>query len=584
MEAVPACTPWFGCLCTPIGAAHEADTPSKSVPAAQPAKTLLESKSYDKWVDDHEKRTETTAVWQGGMYFVVHPTVFMPNITQYFMKHGDRFYPKGGSMLDVGTGCGVVAIHAARAGVKYVLATDIVPASPACVLENAQQNGVADKVESRLSDVFSGIRSDEKFDVIFWNYPFIIDTSARHYDELSDVERGIRDPGQEHLRTYCKEASEFLKPGGRLFVSYSKTLGDWGSFLAILEETGWTPRTFADLSEDGPHQVQLYELIKHEGQAKTKEENQSLMPMLAVFLAFAAGMCIPSQSGVNASLRRDLSSPFATSCVSFTVGFLVITTLAVLQRPVIPSKADVLSTLREVPWYGYLGSCLGPVYVTTAILLVEQLGFAALQLSIICGQLTTALLIDATGFLGVPKRQPTFLRCISLVVLSVGVALTLSFNDTALAWWHVLIYCGIAVCAGSAFPLQAILNAVLARHFRSPLRATSVSFFGGSLLMAIASAIFHIAGYTVDLGFQTVQPWMFLGGMCGSLSVFAHVFGIPKLGAAAFTCIFIASQVVTAMLYDAFGAFSMEPRPTEVRRVAGAVLAVGAALLYQWKK
>eukprot|EP00931_Biecheleriopsis_adriatica_P073938 TRINITY_DN48138_c0_g1_i1.p1 TRINITY_DN48138_c0_g1~~TRINITY_DN48138_c0_g1_i1.p1 ORF type:complete len:619 (-),score=105.07 TRINITY_DN48138_c0_g1_i1:7-1809(-) len=593
---------FLDCLCTPIGAAHSGTLPGQDKPQAastprgsgkglfastmnaQPARTLLESKAkYDKYVEDHKKRTEVICVEQGGLMFVVHPTIFMPNISHHFMKLGDSIYPKGGTMLDVGSGCGVIAVHAAVSGVNHVLATDIVPASPACILENAQQHGVAAKVEGRISDVFSGIRSDEKFDVIFWNYPFISDMSSREYDELSDVERGIRDPGQGHLKTYCEEASQFLNPGGRLFVSYSKTMGDWDRFLEIMQETGWSADMFADFSEDGP-QVQLYELRRLETKTPAPKEESQFKSVLAVILAFAAGMCIPSQSGVNASLRRDMNSPFATACVSFTVGFLVITTLAVLQHPAIPKKVDILSALSEVPWYAYLGSCLGPVYVTTAILLVERLGFAALQLSVICGQLTTALLIDATGFLGVPKRKPTILRCISLLVLTAGVALTLSFNDTTLEWWNIVLLCVIALCSGSAFPLQAILNAVLAKHLRSPLRATSVSFFGGSLLMAISAGAFHFVGYTVDLSFKTVQPWMFLGGMCGSVSVFAHVFGIPKLGAAAFTCVFIAAQVVTAMTYDAAGAFSMEPRPTELRRVAGAVLAVGAAVLYQLKK
>eukprot|EP00931_Biecheleriopsis_adriatica_P021110 TRINITY_DN1389_c0_g1_i12.p1 TRINITY_DN1389_c0_g1~~TRINITY_DN1389_c0_g1_i12.p1 ORF type:complete len:545 (+),score=117.52 TRINITY_DN1389_c0_g1_i12:81-1637(+) len=518
------------------------------------------------------------------MKFIVHPTVFLPNISYHFMKIGLRFYPQGGSLLDIGSGCGVIAVHAAVfGGVQRALATDIVPAAPACITENARLHGVGDKVEGRVSDVFSTIRPEEKFDVIFWNYPFIPDGTDRDYSELTDVERGIRDPGQEHLRTYCQQASTFLNPNGRLFVSYSRTMGDWKAFLAIMKETGWTADEFADLSAEGP-QVQLFELSRSKPAKSLKTQAAGV---LAVFLAAAAGVCIPSQSGINASLRREvLKSPFATAFVSFTVGFLATSILALLHRPVFPKRVDIISTFRAVPWYAYLGSCLGPVYVVTAILLVEQLGFAAMQLCIICGQLTTALIIDATGCLGVPKRKPTVLRCIGLLALAAGCGLTLNFDVSALEWWRLALYCLIAACSGSAFPLQAILNAVLAKHFLSPLRATSVSFFGGSLLMAIASSLFTFAGYTIDLdlSLQTNQAWMFLGGLCGTVSVIAHVVGIPKLGAAAFTCIFIASQVVTAMLYDAFGAFSLEPRQPEARRLAGAVLAVCAAILYQLKK
>eukprot|EP00931_Biecheleriopsis_adriatica_P024900 TRINITY_DN15407_c1_g1_i1.p1 TRINITY_DN15407_c1_g1~~TRINITY_DN15407_c1_g1_i1.p1 ORF type:complete len:249 (-),score=54.66 TRINITY_DN15407_c1_g1_i1:20-766(-) len=224
--------------------------------------TLLESKAkYDKWVEDHAERKVTKEVEQGGMKFVVYPTVFLPNISYHFMKLGEGFYPKGGSMLDLGSGCGVIAVHAAVQGVERVLATDIVAAAPACIEENAFIHGVADKVEGRVSDVFSAVLPSEKFDVIFWNYPFIPDGTERDYSELTDVERGIRDPGQEHLRRYCKEASTFLKPAGRLFVTYSHTMGDWRTFLEIMQETGWSASVFADLSKDGP-QVQLYELSR----------------------------------------------------------------------------------------------------------------------------------------------------------------------------------------------------------------------------------------------------------------------------------------------------------------------------------
>eukprot|EP00931_Biecheleriopsis_adriatica_P024899 TRINITY_DN15407_c0_g1_i3.p1 TRINITY_DN15407_c0_g1~~TRINITY_DN15407_c0_g1_i3.p1 ORF type:complete len:645 (+),score=130.80 TRINITY_DN15407_c0_g1_i3:104-1936(+) len=164
-------------------------------------------------------------------------------------------------MLDIGSGCGVMAIHAAICGVEHVVATDIVEAAPVCIQENAQRHGVSEKVEGRVSDVFSKIRPSEKFDVIFWNYPFVPDGTSRDYSELTDVERGIRDPGQDHLRTYCKEASNFLKPNGRLFVTFSQSMGDWAAFHGVMQETGWGAKVFADLSEDGP-QVQLYELSR----------------------------------------------------------------------------------------------------------------------------------------------------------------------------------------------------------------------------------------------------------------------------------------------------------------------------------
>merc|ERR1711865_691476 len=85
------------------------------------------------------------------------------------------------------------------------------------------------------------------------------DMTSRDFSQLSDIERGIRDPGQGCLRRYCNEARQFLNPGGKLFVSYSPTMGDWPAFCKIMEETGWDANVFAEWPETG-FQAKLYEL------------------------------------------------------------------------------------------------------------------------------------------------------------------------------------------------------------------------------------------------------------------------------------------------------------------------------------
>lgn len=212
---------------------------------------------YNQWVEDNTKRGGTV-VTQGGMHFKVHADVFAPNITELLMEMTPSFYPENGRLLEIGSGCGLLAIHAVKCGgVKSAMATDIVAACKANIEENARDHGVADKVEAVISDVFSDVSDENTFDAIFWNYPFIPDHSGREYDELGDIERGIRDPGQQHLKTYCSQARKHLKPGGKLYVSYSQTMGDWPAFSAIMKETEWNPTLFADFSAKGP-QVQLW--------------------------------------------------------------------------------------------------------------------------------------------------------------------------------------------------------------------------------------------------------------------------------------------------------------------------------------
>jgi ribosomal protein L11 methyltransferase len=58
------------------------------------------------------------------------------------LRRRDAF-ARGGSVLDIGTGSGILAIAAARLGARRVLARDIDPAAVAVARENARANGVA---------------------------------------------------------------------------------------------------------------------------------------------------------------------------------------------------------------------------------------------------------------------------------------------------------------------------------------------------------------------------------------------------------------------------------------------------------
>ncbi len=77
----------------------------------------------------------------------------------------------GKTVLDLGTGSGIIALHAARLGAAKVIATDIEPKAIACAQENARRLGLQSIVETRLVSLkdpsaFSVIKPEEVFDVI----------------------------------------------------------------------------------------------------------------------------------------------------------------------------------------------------------------------------------------------------------------------------------------------------------------------------------------------------------------------------------------------------------------------------------
>ena len=109
--------------------------------------------------------------------------------------------------LDLGTGCGIVALHLALRGA--VVATDISERALALARANARLNALDDRIEFRRGDLFVPV-AGERFDLILSNPPFVItprdaDTPVYEYrdggrtgDELAaDVVRHA----PEHLNT-----------------------------------------------------------------------------------------------------------------------------------------------------------------------------------------------------------------------------------------------------------------------------------------------------------------------------------------------------------------------------------------------
>lgn len=145
-----------------------------------------------------------------GKKFVVFKNVFWafydnPLLPNFTVNAGD-------TVLDVGTGTGVIAIFAAYKGAGKVIAVDLNPAAVACAKENVRRHGFGKIIEVRLSNVFSAIKPTEKFNVIAANLPFRIKPAK----DL--VEASMWDTGFRVHKAFFKGVSKHLKPNGRIFL------------------------------------------------------------------------------------------------------------------------------------------------------------------------------------------------------------------------------------------------------------------------------------------------------------------------------------------------------------------------------
>ena len=133
----------------------------------------------------------------------------------------------GGSVLDLGTGCGVVAIMLARAlghlDVHRVVATDISERALSFARANAQLNGLHGVIEFRQGDLFAPV-AGERFDLIASNPPFVITPRVPGDDRARYEYRDAGLVGDALAERVVREAPNYLAEGGSLIC-----LANWES-------------------------------------------------------------------------------------------------------------------------------------------------------------------------------------------------------------------------------------------------------------------------------------------------------------------------------------------------------------------
>lgn len=161
-------------------------------------------------------------------------------------------FPVGGSFLEVGCGAGVTAVGAATKGCTRVVATDISAAAVENTRLNAARYEVSDRIELHRGDMFDGLGPEDRFDLIFWNSPFIDPgTAVRpvHDDMRESLRRAVFDPGYRAHERYITGAGARLTANGRLLLGFSN-LGDQDTLHRLAAGAGYrisTLRTSGEL-------------------------------------------------------------------------------------------------------------------------------------------------------------------------------------------------------------------------------------------------------------------------------------------------------------------------------------------------
>jgi release factor glutamine methyltransferase len=173
-----------------------------------------------------------------------------------FCRH---LHPRPGErVLEIGTGIGLAAVQAARAG-AHVIATDVVEAAVRCARENATLNGVADRVDVRLGDAFEPVRG-LVFDLICTSPPQMPTPPDRERtDALAAADNGGPD-GFRLLDRVIAGAPAHLRPGGRLVFTLFGFLGI-KTALGKLADVGLEPSILGQETQAFPRIG--YERLEH---------------------------------------------------------------------------------------------------------------------------------------------------------------------------------------------------------------------------------------------------------------------------------------------------------------------------------
>jgi len=168
-----------------------------------------------------------------GITIVVYPNVFSPKYftdTKWFATKVAEIVGKK-TLLEVGTGCGFIALFAALNG-AHVEATDINPDAVANTKENFARYDFL--VPVYLGDMFETVPPNNKYDVIFWNHPF---NNGDDPGETLLLKAGF-DYHYDSLRKYVSQAHLHLATGGRLLLG-SGIFADKKEIQAIAKEHGY---------------------------------------------------------------------------------------------------------------------------------------------------------------------------------------------------------------------------------------------------------------------------------------------------------------------------------------------------------
>ena len=140
-----------------------------------------------------------------------------------------------------------------------------------------------------------------------------------------------------------------------------------------------------------------------------------------------------------------------------------------------------------------------------------------------------------------------------------------------------LLFILMALALGAILPMQAAINARLAKTAGSPVMAAFISFAVGTLALMI---FLLITGQFQFKFISSTSPWwLWTGGILGTFFVAGIVVLLPRLGVVLSFSLVLAGQMFAAILFDQFGLLGLAVREISPGKIIGAILLIVGVVL-----
>jgi transporter family-2 protein len=271
--------------------------------------------------------------------------------------------------------------------------------------------------------------------------------------------------------------------------------------------------------------------------------------VLGLVAALVVGVSVGVQARINGALGGRLHDGVAAAVISNSTA-LTLLSLALLVAPAGRAGLRVVAgKLRGGKLYAWecLGGIGGAFLVASQGLAAGALGVAVFTVAVVAGQSGGGLLVDRSGIAPGGRRSVTAGRAVgaalTVAAVLIAVAGRLSAPDRlALAFLPLL--------AGVAIAWQSAVNGRLRQAADGGvLAATFINALVGTVALVVAFAVI-VAVRGWPAGSLPAEPWSYLGGVLGIVTVSVSVAVVRQIGVLLLGLGVIAGQICGALGID----------------------------------